>query len=311
MNVLVSGGSGFIGSRLVGRLLQRQYEVSVLTRAPERVRDHLPAEVRLVHWNSGGSGHWEEAIHDADAVVNLAGTSIASGRWTHKRKDLILYTRTDTTRSIVDAIGRASKKPKVLVNASAVGYYGNVPVGDVTEEHPSGDDFLSHVCKEWEEEARKVERFGVRVVLPRTGIVLDKNGGALQRLLIPFRLFAGGPLGNGRQWFPWIHLGDVIGALIHAVEGSTLTGAVNLAAPESVTMKEFCSMLGKVMHRPSWAPVPGFVLKTVLGELAGPLLLSGQKAVPGKLVASGYRFQFPELKPALEDILRGKRGKME
>jgi uncharacterized protein (TIGR01777 family) len=192
----------------------------------------------------------------------------------------------------------------VLINQSAVGYYGNVPVLPVEEDHPAGNDFLSYVCTQWEGEARKAEELGVRVVLPRTGIVLAARGGALPRMLLPFKLFIGGPLGSGTQWFPWIHLDDEIGALIVALENDQLSGPVNLAAPESVTMKQFCTALGNALHRPSWVPVPGVVLKIALGEMAGPLLLGGQRVIPRKLQEAGYSFKFPKLDDALRDVVK-------
>ena len=243
-------------------------------------------------------------VNGADAVVNLTGESIGARRWSAKRKQEILSSRVETTRTIVEAIGRTSKKPSTLLNASAVGYYGIVENGEVTENHPPGNDFLADVCVRWEEEARKAERFGVRVVLPRTGVVLAKDGGALRRMTLPFKLFAGGPLGSGNQWFPWIHIEDEIGAMNHILQHPTISGPVNLAAPQPITMRQFCSALGKAMHRPSWAPVPTFVLKIILGEMAEALVLGSQKAVSQKLLDSGYRFKYSSIDDALAQIFR-------
>ena len=304
MKIVIAGGSGFLGSALLRKLVEARHSVVLLSRAPDSVRSKLPPSVQIEQWDAASVGAWAAHIQQADAVINLTGESIAGKRWTAKQKDRILSSRINSTRAIVEAIGKAAKKPKALVNQSAVGYYGNIEYGEVTEDHPRGLDFLSDVAEEWEKEALKAEAFGVRVVLPRTGIVLDKSAGALQKLLVPFKLFFGGPLGSGNQWFPWIHLQDEIGALIFAAENQNLSGPVNLAAPDSVTMKQFCQALGKAMNRPSWAPVPGIVLKTVLGEMADSLLLHGQRAIPRKLMDSGYKFRFPKLPEALADIFR-------
>jgi uncharacterized protein (TIGR01777 family) len=191
----------------------------------------------------------------------------------------------------------------VLINASAVGYYGNVPEGAVTEINPRGAGFLADVCGQWEDEAMKAQAFGVRVVLLRTGIVLDKNGGALKKFLLPFRFFVGGPLGNGRQWFPWIHVQDEVNAILFAMEHEQIIGPVNLTAPHSVRMSEFCKVLGKVLRRPSWFSVPGFILKIALGDMAEPLLLDGQKAIPKKLLDARFQFQFQNIEDALREMI--------
>ncbi len=304
MKIVVAGGSGFLGKALLKKLIEANHSVALLSRNPRAAQSNVPSSVQVEQWDAKSVGNWAQRIDGADAVINLTGESIGGKRWTAKQKEMILSSRIDSTRAVVEAIRQATLKPKLLINQSAVGYYGNVEVGNVTEDHPRGTDFLGEVASRWEVEARKAESLGVRVVTPRTGIVLDKNGGALQKLLLPFNLFIGGPLGSGRQWFPWIHLEDEINAFLFALENPKLSGPVNLAAPESVTMKQFCTALGKAMHRPSWAPVPGFVLKILLGEMAGPLLLGGQKVVPEKLSEAGYKFRFPKLEEALSDILK-------
>jgi hypothetical protein len=303
MKIVIAGGSGFLGSALLRKLVEARHSVILLSRAPDSVRTKLPPSVQIEQWDAASVGGWAAHIEQADAVINLTGESIAGKRWTAKQKARILSSRINSTRAIVEAIGKAPKKPKALVNQSAVGYYGNVVYGEVTEDHPRGLDFLSDVAEKWEKEALKAEAFGVRVVLPRTGIVLDKSAGALQKMLVPFKLYFGGPLGSGHQWFPWIHLEDEIGALIFAAENHNLRGPVNFAASDSVTMKQFCQALGKAMNRPSWAPVPGFALKILLGEMAESLLLGGQKIVPAKLLEAGYKFHFPKLDEALQNIL--------
>ena len=205
------------------------------------------------------------------------------------------------TGAIVSAIGQARKKPSVLVSASAVGYYGHVEYGDVAETHSKGNDFLAAVCERWEQEARRAEAYGVRVITPRFGVVLEKEGGALKRLLLPFKLFLGGPLGSGKQWFPWVHRDDVIEIISFVLQNPKVSGPVNVTAPEPVTMKEFCTALGKALHRPSWAPVPAFVLRTILGEMS-LVVLTGQRAIPKKLLEAGYTFKYPQLTGALSAI---------
>lgn len=303
MKIVIAGGSGFLGRMLIERLTESNHSVVVLSRNPKTVKHTLP-KVEVESWDAASLGTWTQRVDGADAVINLTGESIAGKRWSKKQKDLISSSRVSSTRALVEAIDRAKKRPAILVNASAVGFYGDVPDGDVTEDHPKGNDFLADVCGRWEFEAKTAEKYGVRVVLLRTGIVLDKNGGALQKLLLPFNLFIGGPLGSGKQWFPWIHLEDEVGAIAFALENKSLSGSINLAAPDPVTMRQFCSALGKAMHRPSWAPVPGFVLKAILGEMADSLLLGGQRAIPRKLLESGYKFRFPNLPEALADIYR-------
>jgi uncharacterized protein (TIGR01777 family) len=212
-----------------------------------------------------------------------------------------MFSRVDATRALVYAIHHAQKKPSVLVNGSAVGYYGDVPNGEVTESHKKGEGFLSNVCEKWEEAALLAQTYGVRVVLLRTGVVLGDDGGALQRLALPFKFFVGGWVGSGNQWFPWIHRDDVVNIILHAIHTDHVSGPVNGAAPESLTMRQFCEALGKAMRRPSWAPAPGFVLRVALGEMS-TMLLTGQRAVPMKLIASGFKFKFPNVDGALADI---------
>jgi uncharacterized protein (TIGR01777 family) len=304
MNVLIAGGSGFLGKALATRLLEAGHTVSILSRNPSATRQSFPDRVAVEQWDARTVGSWIRLVEGADAVINLTGESIGARRWTQTQKERIKSSRIDSTRAIVEALRQAPHRPRVLVNQSAVGYYGNVPFVPVEEDHPPGNDFLAHVAVQWESEAHKATELGVRVVIPRTGVVLSAQGGALPRLLPPFRFFIGGPLGSGSQWFPWIHLDDEIGAMMFVVEKETIEGAVNFAAPGSVTMKEFCAALGKALRRPSWAPVPGFVLKVILGEMAGPLLLNGQRVIPRKLLDAGYAFRYPTVYEALQDILK-------
>lgn len=297
MKLVITGATGFIGSALCSRLLQRGHQLTLLTRrAPPEAS--TPAKTWR-HWMPGTSGEWEASLDGADGVINLAGEPIAARRWTESQKQRIHLSRTEATRSIVEAFAKAKRKPAFLLNGSAVGYYG--PHGDeiVAEETPAGSDFLSSVCRAWEEEAQKAEPMGIRVVRLRTGIVLGPHGGALAKMLLPFKFFFGGPLGSGAQWMSWIHLEDELGLILHLIETPQAAGAVNATAPNPVTMKEFCQTLGKVMHRPSWAPVPGFALRLMLGEMAD-MLLTGQRVVPAAAQKLGYQFRYSNLADALK-----------
>ena len=303
MRVMIAGGSGLIGRKLIVELLQAHHEVLVLSRKPENVQKIFPA-IRVEFWDAKASSMLVNILDGAGAVINLTGESIAAKRWSSIQKQKILSSRIDSTRAIVNVIEQTHHRPSVFLNASAVGYYGNVSEGGVTEEYLKGKGFLPDVCEQWEMEAQKVQELGVRLVLLRSGIILDKNEGALHKLLFPFRMFVGGPLGDGRQWFPWIHVLDEVNAILYAMEHEQITGAINLSAPESVRLSDFCRVLGKVLHRPSWLSVPEFALRLMFGEMAGPLLFHGQKTIPKKLLKAGFKFQYPNLENALKDILR-------
>ena len=302
MRVVVAGGSGLIGRKLIEELLRAQHEVIVLSRSPENVRKRFPT-VHVEFWNAKTSDGLTSVLEETDAVINLTGESIGEKRWTQIQKERILSSRIESTQAIVDTIKQTKRKPTVLLNASAVGYYGNVPEGELTEANPRGTGFLADVCALWEAEALKVQEFGTRVVMLRTGVVLDKNGGVLRKLLPPFQLFVGGPLGSGKQWFPWIHLQDEVNAILFALENEHIAGPLNLAAPEPARMLEFCKKVGKILHRPSWINVPAFVLKLAMGEMAESLLLDGQRVIPQKLIDAGFKFQFSKLEDALRNLL--------
>ena len=275
MRVVVAGASGLIGS--------------ALTRA---LRERGDAAVALPRF---ASGPW--SVEGADAVVNLAGASVAGKRWSPAYKKEIEQSRVLTTRAVVDAIRAAQRKPRVLINASAVGYYGGRGDEVLDESAAPGADFLANLSRQWEAEA---QRAPVRSVQLRTGIVLSARGGALGKMVPPFKAFVGGPVGSGRQWFPWIHLADEVAAILWCIDRE-VTGPVNLAAPGIVTMKEFAKALGRALHRPSWAPVPAAPLRILLGEFASALL-EGQRAVPKKLLDSGFRFRFENVDAALRDL---------
>jgi uncharacterized protein (TIGR01777 family) len=304
VRVVVAGGSGFIGSELCRQLSAAGHEPVVLTRDPASAAPRLGPGVQVQRWHPREPGEWEQALHGADGVINLAGESIGARRWTAAQKAAIRDSRVVATRLLVEAIGRAEPRPGVLVSASASGYYG--PRGNelVDESDGPGDDFLGRVCREWEQEARAAEQLGLRVALVRTGVVLGSDGGALARLLPPFKMFAGGPLGSGKQGFPWIHLADVVGIYLWAIQQDSVAGPLNASGPQPLTNREFCQILGRALGRPCWAPVPAFVLKVLLGEMAEPLLLQGQRIVPTRTQQLGYKFKFQTAEAALQDILR-------
>ncbi len=307
MRVIITGGSGLIGSALGESLARDGHEVFILSRAPEGA-GNLPAGIQAVAWDGRSSQGWAPLCEGADAIVNLAGASIKGdgflpSRWTARRKQLIRQSRLDVGRAVVEAVRQAKKKPKLLLQASAVGYYG--PRGDepIDEQAPPGNDFLASVCKEWESSTLEVEQLGTRRVIVRTGLPLTLKGGAFPLLVLPFRLFAGSWFGSGRQYYPWIHFEDHIAALRFLLENPKAQGAYNLSAPNPVPNREFAHTLGAVMHRPAWAPVPRFALQLALGEVS-TVVTDGQRAVPQKLLNQGYKFKFPDLKTALEDLLK-------
>ena len=300
MRLVITGGTGFIGSALCARLLEHGHFITLLSRSPAPAA--LSPNQRWLTWNPPADGHWREAIHHADGVINLAGEPIAGKRWSAAQKERLRASRIETTRALVTAIGKAETKPKFLLNASAIGYYGARGDEVLTEQSVPGNDFLSSVCAAWEQEAEQAAPYGVRVIRLRTGIVLGKGGGALAKMVPPFKFFAGGPLGSGKQWMSWIHLEDEIGLIQSLIANPQANGAVNATAPNPATMKEFCNALGGVLHRPSWAPVPAFALRVLLGEMA-EMLLTGQRVIPAKAQSLGYRFKHPTLSEALASLL--------
>lgn len=303
MRIVVTGGTGFIGRALVGELLQQRHDVVVLCRRPGQ-----PAHstVRYVEWDARTMGSWRTEVEAADAVVNLAGAPIAEGRWTPARKRLLLESRTVSTRLVVDALADRTLPLPVFISASGIGYYGASDDRILDERSALGEGFLADLSAAWEAEALRAGRFHTRVVVLRTGMVLEKDGGALPKMLLPFRLFAGGPVLPGTQWVSWIHRADMIGLIQWAMATSTVCGPLNAVAPEAVSMKTFCTTVGRVLHRPSWLPVPGFALQLALGEL-GTLMTTGQRVDPAKARAGGYAFRYPTLEPALRAIVGAER----
>lgn len=307
MRVIITGGTGLIGGALSADLAKDGHEVIVLSRAPERV-EGLPAGVRAERWNGRSGDGWAALADGADAIVNLAGANISGeglfpSRWTDERKRIIRESRLNAGQAVVDAVRQVARKPRVVIQASGVGVYG--PRGDdpIAEDGPIGQDFLaSFAAHDWEPSTAPVEAMGVRRAIVRTGVVLDKAHGALRPMTLQFRLFAGGPIGSGKQWISWIHLADEARALRFLIENESATGPFNLVAPQAVTNAQFAHALGRVMGRPAWLPVPGLMMKAMFGEVAD-LLLTGQRGVPRHLLDMGFQFHFPEFEGALRDAL--------
>lgn len=318
MRIVIAGGTGFLGSPLGEVYAEEGHDVRVLTRGlPPGESRHDPGTgvpgVSRVGWQPNGqlpatggfaAGQvppWAHAIDGADAVINLAGESIAGGRWTPQRKALLRDSRIVATRSLAAAINGVAAPPRVFVSGSGVGFYG--PSGDdlKTEDSEPGGDFLANLCVDWEQEARRAERSGTRVALLRTGIVLEQSGGALAKMLTPFRLFAGGPMGSGRQFMSWIHRIDWLEMVRWIVETPEVSGPVNATAPHPVTNREFARALGRALHRPALLPTPKIALKLAIGEMA-ETLVTGQRAIPAKAKALKFHFRYPEIDQAFRGI---------
>lgn len=302
MRVVITGGTGLIGRPLASALASAGHEVVVLSRSPERATG-LAKGVQVVRWDGRTAEGWGHLADGADAIVNLAGESIAEGRWSDERKRRIRDSRVNAGKAVVEAVQAASRKPAVVVQASAVGYYGPRGPETVTEDTPPGKDFLAQVCVDWEASTAPVEAMGVRRAIARTGIVLSTEGGALPRMLLPFKFFAGGKLGSGQQGFPWIHIADEVAALRFLIENPAASGPFNLAAPNPPTNAEFMRAVGEAMGRPAVMPTPAFALRSAFGEMA-TVLLDGQRAAPKRLLDLGFQFRFTDPVAALRDLLR-------
>ncbi|MBC7972897.1 MAG: TIGR01777 family protein [Verrucomicrobia bacterium] len=305
MKVAITGATGFVGSRLMECLQADGHQVIALTRNPEQALRLFPAaafpNVEVIGFTPTESGDWQHALSGCNGVVNLAGEPIAESRWTPERKQMILDSRKVGTQKLVEAIAQAASKPSVLVNASAIGYYGTSETATFDETSASGDDFLAHVCQAWEAEAQKVKQAGLRLVIVRIGIVLG-DGGALAKMIPPFKLFAGGPIGTGKQWFSWIHREDLVSLILQALTQTDFEGVYNATAPNPVRMAELSNTLGTLMKRPSWLPVPSFALEALLGDGA-KVVLEGQKVMPKRTQAIGFEYRYPILTQAIAEIL--------
>ncbi|WP_459927570.1 TIGR01777 family oxidoreductase [Desulfosporosinus burensis] len=300
MNVMIFGGTGFVGRNLTEELLVNGYQVYVVTRNPQKTANRLGNKIKVIEWDniSPLSSIYKLQI---DVVINLAGESIGNRRWTNSVKEEIISSRIRITGTIVDAINNGTIQPKVLINASAVGYYGLREDEEITESEEEGQDFLAQVCRDWENEAYKVQNGLTRVITIRIGVVLG-NEGALNRMALPFKFYLGGPLGKGNQWLSWIHIQDLTSMIRFIIEHQELAGSINAVAPNPVRMRDFSKILGKVLNRPSWLPVPEIVLKIALGQMA-EMLLHGQRAVPKIILSTDFIYRFPRLKEALDNAL--------
>lgn len=295
MKILITGGTGFIGSVLCSRLLEAEHEVVVLSRHAKTIE--MPVQ---------GISNLEQLSSDTffDVVINLAGEPIADKRWTDKQKQRISNSRLDTTRKLITYFKTTEHKPKLFISGSAIGYYGIGETDEAVDEDASGDDsFSSQLCQQWEVLALKAQVFGIRTCLLRTGIVLGKNGGALNKMLLPFKLGLGGKIGSGKQWMPWIHLNDLVGIILYCVGHDELYGPVNGTAPNPVTNEVFTKTLGRALKRPTIIPMPAVVVKILMGQMGAELLLAGKRVLPVKIVDAGYQFEFEELDKALLDVI--------
>jgi uncharacterized protein (TIGR01777 family) len=302
MNILITGATGFVGRRLCEMLHQAGHTVRALSRDSVAAKQGIPLLKEVFPWNPLQELPPLQAFEGCDAVINLAGESIA-GRWTAPKKQLIRDSRVLGTKNLVNALAQLSSRPKVLISASAIGYYGDRGEETLTEDAAPGSDFLAQVCRDWENEALKAESLGMRVVRLRIGLVLGRGGGTLQALLPLFRVGLGGPLGSGRQWWSWIHRDDLCRLIVQILANESISGPVNATAPQPVRQKEFAQVLGRVLRRPAFLPTPAFALKIALGEFADGILAS-QRALPRRAQEMGYRFQFEELEGALREILQ-------
>jgi len=295
--ILMTGGTGFIGSHLRNMLLKEGHYLTIITRNPGKYEEEHAENQIFESW----SADLVKILEETDIVINLAGENLFGQRWTEEIKDKIYNSRINTTRKLVNSMRRCKKRPVLFISGSAVGYYGDGGETVLGEDSPAGGDFLAKVCYDWEAEAEKAYSLGVRVAIPRIGIVLEEDGGVVEKMKLPFRLFAGGPLGNGKQYVPWIHMLDLCRAILFPVNQDNFNGSYNACAANPVTMNELAGVMGKVLRRPSFFRVPEFVLKTVLGEAAEPILTS-LRVQPKRLQTAGFEFEFEELDEALADI---------
>jgi len=301
--IIVTGGTGFIGRNLCASLSNANYEIIVPSRNIEIAKKIFGGNATPVSWDGKSAAGWIDHVAGAHAIINLAGENIGSGRWTQKKKQRILESRIQAGKAVVEAIRQTKNKPRVLLQASGIGIYGDRDDELLDETSAPGSGFMSDLAQQWEQSVQEVAAMGVRLVYLRTGVVLATDADFIQRVMLPFRLFIGGHLGSGKQWISWIHLDDEVAAIKFLLENDGLKGVFNLSAPNPLTYKKFFKTLGKVMKRPSWFHVPGFLLKILLGEMAEGLILSGQRAIPKKLLDAGFGFNHPELENALKDIL--------
>ena len=298
MNILITGGTGFIGQELREILLKKGNNLVIITRSPKKYEDEAASNQRFIGWDD----HLVSEMENIDAVINLAGENIFGQRWNDEVKERIYKSRIDSTRALVEAMKNSKKKPSVFVSASASGIYGDQGDTILTEESKAANDFLAQVCVDWEFESQKASEFGVRVVNPRIGIVFEEGGGALEKMIPPFKFFVGGPIGDGKQYMSWIHRTDLVNALVFPIEKEEMSGSYNVSSPNPATMNEVSDTLGDVMNRPSFFRVPKFALELVFGEAAQPITGS-IRMQPKQLQVHGFEFRYEELEEALADII--------
>jgi uncharacterized protein (TIGR01777 family) len=303
MRIIITGATGFIGKALSSHLVEAGYEVIALSRNSKTARKIFGEKVIVTEWDGKTAKKWVNYAEGAFAIVNLAGENIAGGRWTTSKKEKILGSRLNAGNAVVEAIRETKGKPKVAIQSSGIGYYGAHLDEIVDEKFPLGTGFLPEVAQKWENSTKEVESLGIRHIVIRTGVVLGKDGGALPRLITPFKFFVGGHPGDGEQYFSWIHLQDEIRAIRFLIEREDLNGEFNLTAPGSIKMKEFCHILGKVIRRPFWFPLPGILLRMIYGQMAEETILHGQRVIPKRLQEAGFEFLYPEAESALQEIL--------
>lgn len=295
MNFLITGATGFIGSALCSRLLDEKHNITILTRRPDAIKAPIKSVSDLKQLRE------DDAF---DVVINLAGEPIANRRWSDLQKQRILSSRIETTQNLITHLKKTKHKPGLLISGSAIGYYGIGKTNDIIDEKADGDDsFSSQLCRQWEAAAMQAETLGIRTCLLRTGIVLGKNGGALSKMLLPFKAGLGGKIGNGRQWMPWVHLDDLIGIILFCIDNDIIKGAVNGTSPSPVTNEEFTKKLGKALKRPTVFPMPEIIVKLLMGQMGEELLLSGKRVLPEKVLDAGYIFRHKKLEDALINLI--------
>jgi uncharacterized protein (TIGR01777 family) len=300
MRILISGGTGMIGKLLVPHLHDKGNELLILTRSISGY--NKMHGVKMIQWDGFSMGYWAEYMNQADVVINLAGENIGSQRWSNERKNKIIESRVNSGIILSQAISIARNRPRIFIQASAIGYYGAKSDGTLTEESPSGNDFLAEICKKWEASSLNVESMGMRRIIIRTGVVLSKEAGALNRILIPFNFFIGGPIGSGKQIISWIHPYDVVSAIDFLIEHEKAQGVFNLTAPQPISNAQLGKELAKIIRRPYWLPVPSIGLRLLLGEMS-TLVLDGQKVIPQKLISEGFEFKYSNIMDSLSDLM--------